>query len=82
VPEDANARQTLVTVRLDPDETSTGAAARKLGLREEDVDREYGVVSIDPDANLYAVRVTRDAVGRVRPEGAEGIYSDPEIEPL
>jgi len=83
VPEqEPSAEQMLVTVELDPGEASTDAAARKLGLRHEDVDHEYGVVGIDPDAHLYAVRVTRDAADRVRPDGAEGVYSDPKIEPF
>lgn len=72
----------MVTVKLEPGAATAAAAAATLGLEPEDVDQGYGVVPIDPDENLYVVLVNHDAAARARVGGAEGVYSNPEIEPI
>jgi hypothetical protein len=59
-----------------------------LGLQPADVDDEFGVIPIDPRAGLFAIRVEDGAVERARaalarrpPHPAEGVFSDPRIEP-
>lgn len=61
----------LMTVRLAPGATLADAIER-LGLAEEDVDTGYGLVLIDPDQQLYALRVSDEAGG----------FADPKIEPF
>lgn len=60
----------------------------KYGFRPEEVDAEFGVIAIDPDDNLYAIRVERGAAlrtqGRESPvkDELQGPFSDPLIEPF
>ncbi|GII63899.1 hypothetical protein Skr01_39840 [Sphaerisporangium krabiense] len=70
----------LITVRL-PQEATLEQAVRRLGLSEDEVDTGYGLVPLDPDEGLYALRVTEAAGHRVAPDGG-GPFSDPPIEPF
>jgi hypothetical protein len=69
----------LVTVQLPP-EATLQEAMQQLGLTEDEVDTAYGLVPLDPEQGLYALRVTEDAGHRVTP-AAGGPFSDPPIEP-
>jgi hypothetical protein len=62
-------------------ETATpAAAARQLGLPEHLIDAAFGLVAIDPDRNLYAVRIPQTAVPVARPgEPFRGPFADPAI---
>ena len=72
----------LVTVRL-PRGATLESALRRLDLGEDDVDTGYGLVSLDPAAGLYALRVADSVAGRLdRASMAEGVYADPRIEPF
>jgi hypothetical protein len=83
VPDDNESNSVMVTVKLEPGDASPETAARKLGLEPEDVDQDYGAIAIDPEEHLYVVLVNRDAAARANASGgAEGVYSNPNIEPL
>ncbi|NRQ39458.1 hypothetical protein HII36_47680 [Nonomuraea sp. NN258] len=69
----------LITVRLGPAAGLADAMAA-LGLDEQDVDPDYGLIAVDPESGLYALRVTPEAAARAGPE-AGGPYADPPIEP-
>lgn len=87
----------LITVRL-PAPATLEAAMRRLDLAADEVDTAYGLVPVDPDRDLYVLRVTEDAgqrvadtTGRDAGETAApghdrradgGPYSDPPIEPF
>ncbi|HEY9523750.1 MAG TPA: hypothetical protein VIR33_10970 [Thermopolyspora sp.] len=73
----------LITVRIPGDATLAGAM-EMLGLSEQDVDTAYGLVSIDPAADLYGLRVNEDAARRVTAAttDAAGPFADPRIEPF
>ncbi|RJL31612.1 hypothetical protein [Bailinhaonella thermotolerans] len=72
----------LITVRL-PRGARLRDAMDRLELDRDEVDVEYGLVPVDPDDGLYALRVTRAAAVRAgqRPD-AEGPFADPRIEPF
>lgn len=59
-------------------------AAGQLGVAPADIDPDYGMVLIDPDKKMYAVKVRADRL----PHGVEqekpyrGPFSDPKIEPF
>ncbi|WP_310741880.1 hypothetical protein [Microbispora sp. H13382] len=77
--------EVLITVRL-PAPATLEAAMRRLDLAEDEVDTAYGLVPVDPDRDLYVLRVTEDAGRRVGDSGGAGVadggpYSDPPIEP-
>lgn len=70
-----------MTVRLDPEEVSLTAVQEKLGVDADQIDTSFGVVSIDPDQDLYAVMVEEDLAARAaEQDGVEGPFSDPGIE--
>lgn len=60
-------------------------AARTLGLPTKALDREFGVVSIDPDKGSFVVRVFSEFLpARQGNEHSDtsGPYSDPKISPF
>ena len=74
----------LITVRL-PAPATLETAMRHLDLAEDEVDTAYGLVPVDPDRDLYVLRVSESAGRRLGDSGAGkadgGPYSDPPIEP-
>lgn len=72
----------LLTVRL-PGNATLADALRKLQLTIDDVDAAFGLVAVDPEQNLYALRVTDTAAARMATNGQGDveIFADPRIEP-
>jgi hypothetical protein len=73
----------MMTVELDPEAATVEKAAERLGIPQEQIDPEFGVVSIDPEQHLYTVLVDEQAAEAAsgRP-GVEGPFSNPRIEPF
>ena len=58
-------------------------AVRRLGVDESLVDRDFGLVNIDPEQHLYAVLVDESAAtGAATRAGVNGPFSNPKIETL
>jgi hypothetical protein len=73
----------MMTVELDPEEATVAKAAERLGVEPDRIDAEFGVVSIDPEQNLYTVLVDEQvAAGAAGRPGVEGPFSNPRIEPF
>jgi len=71
----------MLTLQLRPGEATLSSVCRKLNLRSEDVDHEFGVVNIDPQKNLYAILVEPAAAQKASAEpGVAGPFSNPRIE--
>jgi hypothetical protein len=72
----------MLTVRLPGKTPSLKKVQRKLKLKDEEIDRDFGVVSIDPDNELYAVMVEETVGGEAaeQEEDVSGPFSDPAIE--
>lgn len=73
----------MVTVELPPEGATLAAARELLGLAEDEVDEDFGLVSLDPERGTYAVLVRAEAGSRAaaRP-GAKGPYENPRIRPF
>jgi hypothetical protein len=73
----------LMTVTLEKSEASLAAAAVALGVCADDFDAAFGLVPIDPDRGLYAVKVRHGALpDREAAETYRGPYSNPKIAPF
>jgi hypothetical protein len=58
-------------------------AADLLGIREEAIDKKFGIVAIDPDEGLYTVRLNEAEAKKLNADaGDSGPYSDPKIAPM
>jgi hypothetical protein len=73
----------MVTVKLEPHEATIESVAKKLEIRPDAIDRDFGVVLIDPTRDQYAVLV-EPAVARSLSQSSriEGIFSNPRIQPF
>jgi hypothetical protein len=81
VPEDAMSK-VMVTVAGAGDRCSLSEVKRRFDLADDEIDADFGVIEIDPDAHLYTVLVEEDAAQRLRDAGATGLsgpYSNPVI---
>jgi hypothetical protein len=58
---------------------------KRFGLTDGEIDRSFGVVPIDPEANLFTVLVDERAASKLGSNEnwqSEGPYSNPRIEPF
>ena len=72
----------MMTVKLDAARASIAEAAKQLGLPVTTVDPGFGLVPIDRDAGLYAVKIARSAApapARGRTASFRGPFSNPRI---
>lgn len=70
----------LLTVELPPGSVLADAL-NALGLTEDEVDRDFGLIAVDPDAGRFALRVGADAAARLGDSPAR-IFADPPIESI
>jgi hypothetical protein len=71
----------LMTVFCPHSKPSIERAAKMLGVTQESLDISFGVICVDPDHSLYAVRVSAGAVTTLQSsEPCSEPFSDPKIE--
>lgn len=71
----------LLTVKLDPEHATLADVRKRLRLETTDIDESFGVVSIDPEAHLFAVLVDEHAARSVaRDPDVAGPHANPRIE--
>lgn len=71
----------LLTIRL-PRGSGLTDALRELRLAEEEVDRDYGLIEVDPDTGLFALRVSDAAAHRLAADTTGTVFADPRIDPV
>lgn len=60
----------------------------KYGFHPDEIDKQFGIISIDPEADLYCILVDQAAADRVlnldaeKKGDIEGPFSNPRIEPF
>lgn len=75
----------LITVEVPAGDASPEVVARQLGVELADIDATYGIVAIDPERRLYAVRVRAAALpgaAAMDRAKARGPFSNPKIAPF
>jgi len=71
----------LLTVTLDPRHVTLSDARNCLQLTDDEIDEHFGVVSVDDDAGLYAIRVDADVAARLTGHPhVHGAYADAQID--
>lgn len=75
--------QVMMTVKLDAAHASIEDVMRKLNLSDGQIDRDFGVVNVDPERQLYTILVDARTAARLsgRPD-VDGPYANPKIEPF
>ena len=83
-PNDVSAENEMVlmTVSIEKADASLSEAAASLGVSSVDLDEGFGLVPIDLDRGLYAVKVRHDALPSADGAKFRGPYSDPKIAPF
>ena len=57
----------------------------RYGLTDDEIDKSFGVVEIDPEDSLYTILVEETAVAKVKPSeeiDVKGPYANPRIAPF
>jgi hypothetical protein len=76
----------LMTIKWDAiDKIDIAALANKLNVTEDDLDRDFGIVSVDDEQNIYSYRISTEGLAKSNIENKEdyqGPYSDVRIEPF
>ena len=73
----------MVTVKLDAEHASVENACELLGIADDAIDRDFGVIEVSPGENLYTVLVEATvAEGIHTSEDTAGPFSNPRIEPF
>jgi len=71
----------MFTLRLMPDEATVEAVRQKLGLAAGELDERFGVVAVDPERQLYAIKAS-DAVAAKLEARGHVPFSNVRIEPF
>ncbi|MEU4313791.1 hypothetical protein [Nocardia sp. NPDC024068] len=70
----------LLTVVLAPGSVLADAV-RALGLTDDEVDSDYGLIELDPDTGRFALRVQARVAARLAADPAVTVFADPPIGP-
>ena len=81
--QEKSAERVMLTLELADAEANLDAQKRRLGLTDDEVDEEFGLVEISPRRHLYTLLADTAAAARVRgEEGVQRISSNPVIAAL
>ena len=70
----------LITIRSTTPSLSVESVKQRYGLADHEIDKQFGVVQIDPEAGKYTVLVEMDAASRIRgDENVQGPYVNARI---
>jgi hypothetical protein len=61
-------RKVILQLELDPRDASIKGVQRKLGIKKQQLDLDFGVPIVRKDPNVYAIRVDADVAADVRAE--------------
>lgn len=75
----------LVTLQLESPNNSLEYVKQLSGIRDLEIDEDYGIVPISPKRNLYVIRVTGDVDANQLmsiQSAVKGVHGDIKVEPF
>ena len=75
----------MVTIQAPEGAPDLESIKRRYGLADDEIDKDFGVVEIDPEDHAYTILVDEKAANKVSSTGSwkvTGRYSNPRIEPV
>ena len=75
----------MVTIKATDAAPTTEAIQRRHGLADDEIDRDFGVIDVDPDEHLYTILVEERVVAKLTGDPGwevRGPYSNPRIAPF
>lgn len=76
----------MVTFQVEGPVPTVDQLQERYGLTDEEIDRRFGVVEVDPADRTYTILIEASAAKKVQAEGpitkVEGPFSNPRIEPF
>lgn len=83
--EDVKTKKYLITLYLQPGENTLQYVKQLPGLKELNIDEDYGLINISPKRNLYTIRtsgeIDANKLMSIQPK-VKGIYPDVKIAPM
>jgi hypothetical protein len=70
----------MFTIELEEPQATVPEVKKRLHLADDQIDADFGVVSIDPQAHLYAILVEEGTTPPGDAGAVSGPYSNPRIE--
>jgi hypothetical protein len=75
----------MITITAVDRTPSIETVKKQYGLKDDQIDAEFGVIEVDPDEHTYTVLVDDSVVSRITSDKrwkVEGPFSNPRIEPF
>jgi len=75
----------MMTIQSSGKAPTVQSVKERYGLTDDEIDPQFGVVAVDPDAELYTVLVEDQAAPKLGSQAdwsVKGPYSNPRIEPF
>jgi hypothetical protein len=79
------ANKVMLTIHASENAPTVAEIIHRYALKPGDIDEEFGVVVIDPEAQDYTILVEPEVAQKIQPNenwGISGPFSNPKIEPL
>lgn len=75
----------MITLKIEGATPTIDEIQAKYDLADEEIDKSFGLVEIDPEDSLYTILVVETAVAKIKPDQSlevKGPYSNPRIAPF
>jgi hypothetical protein len=75
----------MITLRFKGAVPTIDELQARYGLTDDEIDKSFGIVEVDPEDRLYTILVEETAVPKVKPDqeiDVKGPYSNPRISPF
>jgi hypothetical protein len=75
----------MITLQIERAAPTIAEIQEQYGLTDEEIDKSFGIVEVDPEDSVYTILVEETAVSKVKPDWdseVKGPYANPRISPF